>query len=154
MKIKPIVSALMAVSLLLGGNVFAQGNGHGNGKGNDNGRNNRNSNRDNQCQDRNGHCPPGQDRRDNNARRTPQPGNYGRPDVNNRRDERGAGPNHAYYKGGRLPLQYRTHQYVVDDWRGHHLSAPPRGYHWVQSGGDYLLVAIATGIILQLLLSN
>mgnify|MGYP003520550862 CR=1 FL=1 len=31
---------------------------------------------------------------------------------------------------------------------------PPRGYHWVQTGGDYVLVAIATGIILQLILNN
>jgi Ni/Co efflux regulator RcnB len=43
---------------------------------------------------------------------------------------------------------------VVEDWRGHRLSAPPRGYHWVQTGADYVLVAIATGVILQLLLSN
>jgi Ni/Co efflux regulator RcnB len=42
---------------------------------------------------------------------------------------------------------------VVNDWRGQHLSAPPRGYHWVQTGGDYVLVAIATGIILQLMLN-
>lgn len=34
------------------------------------------------------------------------------------------------------------------------VQAPPRGYHWAQSGGDYLLVAIATGVILQLLLNN
>ncbi len=40
------------------------------------------------------------------------------------------------------------------DRRGHHLSAPPRGYHWVQSGSDYILVAIATGVILNLLLNN
>lgn len=53
-----------------------------------------------------------------------------------------------------MPMQYRSHQYVVDDWRGHHLTQPPRGYHWVQSGGDYILVAIATGIILQLLISH
>lgn len=70
------------------------------------------------------------------------------------RGERGAGPNHAYYRGSYMPPQYRTRQYVVEDWRGHRLSAPPRGYHWVQSGGDYLLVAIATGVILTLLLSN
>jgi len=43
---------------------------------------------------------------------------------------------------------------VVNDWRGHRLSAPPRGYHWVQTGSDYVLVAIATGIILQLSLVN
>jgi Ni/Co efflux regulator RcnB len=70
------------------------------------------------------------------------------------RDERGAGPNHEFRQGGRLPPEYRGRQYVVEDWRGHHLSAPPRGYHWVQNGGDYLLVAITTGIIMQLLLSN
>ena len=71
-----------------------------------------------------------------------------------RRDERGAGPNHDFRRGQRLPAEYRSRQYVVDDWRGHHLSAPPRGYHWVQTGGDYVLVAIATGVILQLLLSH
>jgi Ni/Co efflux regulator RcnB len=43
---------------------------------------------------------------------------------------------------------------VVNDWRGHHLSAPPRGYQWVQTGSDYVLVAITTGIIASLLLSN
>jgi Ni/Co efflux regulator RcnB len=79
-----------------------------------------------------------QDRRDNEARR----------------DERGAGPNHTFRKGDRLPVEYRHRNYVVDDWRGHHLSAPPRGYHWVQTGSDYVLVAIATGVILQLLLSR
>jgi Ni/Co efflux regulator RcnB len=68
--------------------------------------------------------------------------------------ERGAGPNHDFRRGGRLPVAYRHHQYVVDNWRAHHLSAPPRGYHWVQTGSDYVLVAIATGIIAQVLLSQ
>jgi Ni/Co efflux regulator RcnB len=67
---------------------------------------------------------------------------------------RGAGPNHDWYRGSRLPHEYNNRTYVVDDWRGHHLSAPPRGYHWVQSGGDYLLVAIATGIIASILLNQ
>lgn len=70
------------------------------------------------------------------------------------RGERGAGPDHSYYRGERMPPQYRTRQYIVEDWRGHHLSAPPRGYQWVQSGSDYVLVAIATGVILNLLLNN
>ncbi|WP_081768940.1 RcnB family protein [Herbaspirillum sp. RV1423] len=70
------------------------------------------------------------------------------------RDERGAGPNQAFHRGDRLPPEYRNRQYVVDNWRDHHLSAPPRGYHWVQTGGDYVLVAIGTGIILQLFLGN
>lgn len=69
-------------------------------------------------------------------------------------DGRGAGPEHSFYRGGRLPPQYRSRQYVVDDWRGHHLNAPPRGYHWVQTGGDYVLVAIATGVIASILLNQ
>ena len=68
--------------------------------------------------------------------------------------ERGAGPGHSYYRGDRMPMNYRGHQYVVDDWRGHGLRAPPRGYHWVQTGGDYVLVAIATGVIMELLLNR
>jgi Ni/Co efflux regulator RcnB len=71
-----------------------------------------------------------------------------------RGNDRGAGPRHDLRKGGRLPAEYRSRQYVVDDWRGHRLSAPPRGYHWVQTGGDYVLVAIATGVIASLLLNN
>ncbi len=74
--------------------------------------------------------------------------------VEVRHEGRGAGPGHNFYRGERLPVEYRHRNYVVDDWRGHHLSAPPRGYHWVQTGGDYVLVAIATGIIAQLLLGN
>ena len=66
----------------------------------------------------------------------------------------GAGPDHNFYRGGRLPAEYRDRQYVVDDWRGHRLSAPPRGYHWVQTGGDYVLVAIATGVIASILLNQ
>lgn len=66
----------------------------------------------------------------------------------------GTGPNRRWYRGDRLPPQYRSRQYVVNDWRRHHLSPPPRGYHWVQYGADYMLVAIATGVIVQLLLSR
>jgi Ni/Co efflux regulator RcnB len=58
------------------------------------------------------------------------------------------------YRGERLPSYYRSPQYVVNDWRGHGLRTPPRGYHWVQTGGDYVLVAITTGIILELLLNR
>lgn len=80
--------------------------------------------------------------------------NYGYRDGGYRGQGRGVGPNHAWYRGDRLPYEYRHRQYVVDDWRGHHLYAPPRGYQWVQSGGDYLLVAVATGIIASILLNQ
>ncbi|XYJ09651.1 RcnB family protein [Telluria sp. B2] len=71
-----------------------------------------------------------------------------------REARRGAGPRHDLYRGQRLPAHFHHRQYVVDNWRAHRLSAPPRGYHWVQVGNDYVLAAIATGIIASVLLGN
>lgn len=65
-----------------------------------------------------------------------------------------AGPPGHWKRGERLPPAYRARYYVVDDWRGHRLHRPPRGYHWVQVGADYVLIAIATGIIAQVLLAQ
>lgn len=59
-----------------------------------------------------------------------------------------------FHRGGRIPQEYRNRQYVVNDWRGHRLNAPPRGYQWVQVGADYVLIAVATGLIAQLILSQ
>jgi Ni/Co efflux regulator RcnB len=60
-----------------------------------------------------------------------------------------------YHRGGYLPVEYRSTRYVVYDWRDARLREPPRGYHWVRSdNGDFLLVAIATGVIVDLLLSQ
>lgn len=127
MKGKAVVSAILAMSMATAGLAFADDHGD---------RNNRND--------------QGRDAQDQRGAQHDRRANYG----HDRRDERGAGPNHDFRRGERLPREYRSRQYVVDDWRGHHLSAPPRGYHWVQTGGDYVLVAIATGVILQLLLSH
>lgn len=69
-------------------------------------------------------------------------------------DHRGAGPQHQFRRGGRLPAEYRSRHHVVDNWRSQRLSAPPRGYHWVQTGSDHALVAIASGIIAQILLNQ
>lgn len=142
MKSKTIVSAMLAGFMLTGPLAMAQGKSP-----------NKNSARHEQGQRADPHDrnikikgPSHRGNKHNQSR-----GN----DLQNRMDrgQRGAGPEHSYYRGERMPPQYRTRQYVVEDWRAHRLSAPPRGYHWVQTGSDYVLVAIATGIILQLLLS-
>jgi len=78
----------------------------------------------------------------------------GRGPADHGQAERGAGPEHSFRRGDRLPQNYRGRDYVENDWRGHHLSAPPRGYHWVRAGDDYVLAAITTGIILQLMLAH
>jgi Ni/Co efflux regulator RcnB len=33
------------------------------------------------------------------------------------------------------------------DYHEHHLRAPPRGYEWRQVDGNYVLAAVATGVI-------
>jgi len=127
MKRKAIISAIMATCLTTGGFAFAQSY---------------------ETRDHGGRielAQHGDDRERRDDRR----------DVRGDRHEgRGAGPNHNFYRGERLPRDYNHRQYVVDDWRAHHLRQPPRGYHWVQTGGDYVLAAIATGIIADILLNN
>ena len=57
-----------------------------------------------------------------------------------------------FHRGAYLPHEYRSHGYYVNDWRGHHgLYAPPYGHQWMQVGSDFLLVALATGLIANLL---
>lgn len=71
----------------------------------------------------------------------------GHHDKDDRREGR---PEHRFQKGDRLPEEYRHRHYVVENWREHRLSAPPRGYHWVQVGGEYVLVSNSSNIILQI----
>ena len=56
-----------------------------------------------------------------------------------------------WHRGGHIPPAYRDHVYVVNDWRAHRLAAPPRGYEWIQVGPDYVLVAVRTGVIAQIM---
>jgi Ni/Co efflux regulator RcnB len=57
-------------------------------------------------------------------------------------------------RGGYAP-EYREQRYWVRDWRARRLSAPPRGYQWVQTDtGDLLLMAIATGLIANVVLAQ
>lgn len=50
---------------------------------------------------------------------------------------------------------FSGHYVAVDDWQGRHLRRPPHGYHWVQNDdGDYILVAITSSIILDMMLNG
>lgn len=58
-----------------------------------------------------------------------------------------AAPRHHWRRGYR----YSGPTYVVRDYGYYRLRQPPRGYHWVRAdNNDYLLVAIATGIIMDI----
>jgi Ni/Co efflux regulator RcnB len=54
---------------------------------------------------------------------------------------------HRWAKGQRFDRRYATNYRVISNYRDYRLSAPPRGYHYVRSGNDAVLVAITSGII-------
>jgi Ni/Co efflux regulator RcnB len=77
------------------------------------------------------------------------PNNYGYNQGYNRGYSPGYYANTAprFYRGGYLPYTYRQPTYYVN-WRAYNgLYAPPYGYQWVHVGNDYLLIALATGLI-------
>ena len=67
-----------------------------------------------------------------------QPGNHG----------------HANWKkGGRIEKTDWNRGQTVD-YRSHHLRQPPRGYEWRQVDGNYVLAAVATGLIASVILNS
>ena len=63
-----------------------------------------------------------------------------------------AGP--RFHRGGYLPYEYRQRNYYVTNWNAYpHLYAPPYGHQWVNVDGEFLLVALATGLIANALLN-
>jgi Ni/Co efflux regulator RcnB len=165
MKSRILVCALAAASLSFSSLSFAQGHDRGD-RGDRDRQGAQQRDGDRRDGDRRGGDRRGQ-RGDNDwSQRSNDRGqarHYGRDDRRSEMGQRGGYRAEQYYygargpewrRGGHIPHHYRSHQYVVNDWRGHRLHAPPHGYHWVQVGGDYVLVAIATGIIAQLLLNQ
>jgi len=137
MNTKLIASAVIALTLAASGSAMAQRGDRGN---------DHNDRNDHGQQHNDG--PRGDDHRNDNNKRMYDARNF------RRDDHRGGGPRHDLRRGQRLNQEYRDNRYVVNDWRARRLSAPPRGQHWVQAGNDYVLAAIATGVITQILLAN
>lgn len=61
---------------------------------------------------------------------------------------------HHWARGQRLPSEYRSRNYYVSDYRRYHLRQPPRGYQWVRVDDNYMLVALTTGLISQIIASR
>ena len=53
-----------------------------------------------------------------------------------------------------VPKYYNARPYYVTNWRRHNLYAPPRGYHWLHIDGDFVLAAIAGGVVTHILLGH
>ena len=58
-----------------------------------------------------------------------------------------------WQRGQYLPREYRGGRYIVVQ-QNPRLYQPPRGHHWVQVNGEFLLIAAATGLIAHAILSN
>jgi len=149
-------AATMATAVPLAGAAHAQAFDRGARHDND-----RNDRRDNDRYDRRDN-----DRRDNDRRanRWDQSRHNGY-SVNGRwyygqpttviMGQRGFEPGYRSWRRGERLNSYQRSHYRRVDYRREHLRAPPRGYEYVRSDrGETLLVAVATGVILSVLLSQ
>jgi Ni/Co efflux regulator RcnB len=59
---------------------------------------------------------------------------------------------HHWVRGERLSPRFGRYV-AVNDWHRYHLRRPPAGYHWVRYGNDFVLAAIASGIIADVMLN-
>jgi len=61
-------------------------------------------------------------------------------------------PQHRnWQRGQRFDSRYATNYRVIGNPRAYRLQDAPRGYRWVQSGNDAVLVGITSGIIASVL---
>jgi len=58
----------------------------------------------------------------------------------------------GWRRGAYVPAPYRG--YYVQDWRYYGLRSPPPGYRWIYADGNFVLMAIATGLIADLVLNG
>jgi Ni/Co efflux regulator RcnB len=75
---------------------------------------------------------------------------------NNKREashDQHKGSDKKWRKGGKIEKSDWNRGHQVD-YRQHKLRKPPRGYEWREVDGNYVLAAVATGIIASIILSN
>ncbi|WP_454760664.1 RcnB family protein [Caulobacter segnis] len=60
----------------------------------------------------------------------------------------------SWQRGAYLPGYYRDRGYVMNDYYRYNLRAPPRGYYWYRTGNDYVLAAIASGLIFDVIANH
>jgi Ni/Co efflux regulator RcnB len=70
-----------------------------------------------------------------------------------RHDEHGYVHHDEWKKGARM-REEDWHRGEHVDYRSHHLKAPPRGYEWRSVDGNYVLAAVATGVIASVIAAS
>lgn len=83
----------------------------------------------------------------------PYQGHDNRGRIEQRHDDRGHNQRVQYRnwkKGDRFDHRYSRNYRVISP-RTYHLREAPRGYRWVQSGNDAVLIGITSGIVASVL---
>lgn len=62
----------------------------------------------------------------------------------------GQGCGHCWQNG----QHFKGHREVVGDWHNYGLRQPPQGYEWVRDGNQFVLIAVASGIISSIILNS
>ncbi|HYG05891.1 MAG TPA: RcnB family protein [Stenotrophomonas sp.] len=148
------LTSLLALGAAAPAMADDHGRGHGNGHGNghrDDRRDDRHDYRERREAYRDGYHDGRRDDRRYDRRPVvvyrPEPRPYYRP-----------APRPRYYgwaPGHRYRDYYSGPIYVVNDYDRYHVRRPPHGYHWVRDDtGNLLMVAIASGIIADLVLHH
>jgi Ni/Co efflux regulator RcnB len=57
---------------------------------------------------------------------------------------------HQWHSGD----HYTGSRHYVSNWNSYRLSPPPSGYQWVQDGSQFVLIAIATGVITSVIVNS
>jgi Ni/Co efflux regulator RcnB len=63
-------------------------------------------------------------------------------------------PHHDWRKGGRIDRNDWNRGARISDYRRYHLSRPPRGYEWRRVDDNYVLAAVAGGLIASVILAS
>ena len=95
------------------------------------------------------------DRRDGDQRNYDRRGDEHRDwrDHNGQGGWSGRGWNSEWRRGGRIDRDYWSRGSRID-WRAHHLRRPPYGYEWRYVDGRYVMAAVATGIIADIIMNS
>jgi Ni/Co efflux regulator RcnB len=93
----------------------------------------------------------GHDRNGRYEQRHDNRGGYDRHDRNDRSDRYERSQYRKWNKGQRFDSRYARNYRVISGPSRYHLRPAPRGYRWVQSGNDAVMVGITTGIIAAVL---
>jgi Ni/Co efflux regulator RcnB len=79
---------------------------------------------------------------------------HGYQDNRGPQDNRGQYIHHAEWKRGHQMRHEDWSRGERVDWRSHHLHQPPRGYEWRQVDGNYVMAAVATGLIASIIANS